>query len=256
MLGPRLWSVARTHRVLATVRFSDYFQYCSSKKTRPQPVRSWFVPNGSLNKVDEYTSHNLMFGIWNMQLWTAHLFVVSDFWYLQNWASCFEIIAIVGQKLGFWATACSHLNISKIGDGEKMHRAELHILRTKQWTLWSIFVAVMWWFFHKIIDFWWGKDVVTSVSNGSGQPASGPGLDRKNRSVRFQTLPKTRPADCWRAKPRPVPVNPRVSPGLARPVSSDLRFCISGFTFMVAFRYAIVNRKILTLVLHASFSTY
>jgi len=95
-----------------------------------------------------------------------------------------------------------------------------------------------------------------SVSNGSGYPASGPGLDCKNGSVRFQNRPKTRPADSWRAKPGPVPVNPRVSPGLAGPVGSNLRFCVSGFTFMVAFRYATVNRKILTMVRHGSFSTY
>jgi len=86
--------------------------------------------------------------------------------------------------------------------------------------------------------------------------AMGPGLDSKNGSVRFQNRPKTRPSDSWRAKRRPVPVNPLVSPGLARPVGSNLRFCVSGFTFMVAFRYGTGNRKILTTVCHGSFSTY
>jgi len=36
-----------------------------------------------------------------MQLWTAHHLVVSDFRYLQNSASCFEIIAIFGPKTRF-----------------------------------------------------------------------------------------------------------------------------------------------------------
>ena len=56
-----------------------------------------------------------------------------------------------------------------------------------------------------------------SVSKGSGWPASGPGLDRENVSVRFQTNQETRPADSWRAKPGPVPVNLRVSPGWLDP---------------------------------------
>jgi len=86
--------------------------------------------------------------------------------------------------------------------------------------------------------------------------ATGPGLDRKNGSVWFQTRPKTRPTDSWRAKPGPVPVNLRASQGLARPVRSNLRFCVSGFTFMVAFRYATANRKVLTLVCRGSFSAY
>ena len=83
-----------------------------------------------------------------------------------------------------------------------------------------------------------------------GNRPSGPGLDCNNGSVRFQTRPKTRPADSWPAKPGPIPVNPRVSQGLARPVGSNLRLCVSGFTFRVAFRYAAANRKVLTLVCH------
>jgi hypothetical protein len=35
--------------VLATVPFLDRFYYSGSNKTRPQLVRSGFVPNGSLN---------------------------------------------------------------------------------------------------------------------------------------------------------------------------------------------------------------
>jgi hypothetical protein len=94
------------------------------------------------------------------------------------------------------------------------------------------------------------------VSNRSGQPTSGPGLDCKNRSARFQTCPKTKHCDCWRAKPGPVPANPRIWPGLARPVGCNLWGCILGFTCMVAFTYATVNCKISTLVRHSSFSTY
>jgi len=86
--------------------------------------------------------------------------------------------------------------------------------------------------------------------------ATGPDLDHKNWSVQFQNRPKTRPADSWRAKPGLVPVNPWVSPGLGRPVGYNLQFWVSGFTFMVAFRYATVNRKILTLVRHSSFLMY
>jgi hypothetical protein len=86
--------------------------------------------------------------------------------------------------------------------------------------------------------------------------ATGPGFDRKNGSVWFQNSPKTQPAESWRAKPGPRPVNPRVSSGLARPGGSNLQFCVSDFTFMVALRYATDNRKIFTLVRHGSFSTY
>jgi len=95
-----------------------------------------------------------------------------------------------------------------------------------------------------------------SVSNGSGKTGSGPGLDRKNGSVRFQTRPQTRPAASWRAKPRPVPGNPRVSTDLARPVGSNLRIRVSGFTFMVAFRYATVDCKIAPLVRYSPFRMY
>jgi len=61
------------------------------------------------------------------------------------------------------------------------------------------------------------------------------------------------PTDCYRATPGPIPVSPWVLLGLARPVGSNLRFHVSCFTFIVAFRYATVNRKILTLVRHSSF---
>jgi len=60
--------------------------------------------------------------------------------------------------------------------------------------------------------------------------ATGPGLDQKNGSVRFQNRPKTQTAASWRAKPVPVPVNRRVLPSLARPVGSNLRFSFWGFS--------------------------
>ena len=52
--------------------------------------------------------------------------------------------------------------------------------------------------------------------------ASGLGLNRKNLLVRFQNQPNTRAA--------PIHVNPRVLPGSARPVGSNVQFCITGFT--------------------------
>jgi len=95
-----------------------------------------------------------------------------------------------------------------------------------------------------------------SVSNGSWWAPSGPGLDYPNWSVRFQTRPSSRPARSWRVEPGPIPRNPRVSPDVATPVSSNLRFCISGFRFVVAFRYATDNRQILTLLYHGLLSMY
>jgi len=73
----------------------------------------------------------------------------------------------------------------------------------------------------------WGRD---SVSNRSREPASGPGLDRKNGSVQFQTCPKTRPSTSWWSNPGPVPINPWVLLGSAGPVCSNFRLCISGST--------------------------
>jgi hypothetical protein len=55
----------------------------------------------------------------------------------------------------------------------------------------------------------------------------GLGLDRITGSVRFQNRSITRQAASWRTKPVPVPVNPLVVPGLARPVGSNLRFLFS-----------------------------
>jgi hypothetical protein len=98
--------------VLATVPFSDRFYYSSSMKTRTCPVWTRFVPNGSLNQVHEYSSDNFVFGTRIMQLQMAHLLVVSDFWYLQNSVSCFEIIVIFGVKTMF--LGCRLLRIQDI----------------------------------------------------------------------------------------------------------------------------------------------
>jgi len=95
-----------------------------------------------------------------------------------------------------------------------------------------------------------------SVRTRSGYPTSGPDLDRKNGSVWFPTRPKSWTADCGRANPGPVPVNLRVWPGLATPAGSNLWFCILGYTFTVAFRYATVYHIILTLGLLGLFSMY
>jgi len=69
-----------------------------------------------------------------------------------------------------------------------------------------------------------------NVSNGSGLPASGPGSDRKNSLLWFQTHSKTRTAASLWAKPIPLPINPQVLPCVARPVGSILRFRFPGFS--------------------------
>jgi hypothetical protein len=68
--------------VLAMIPYSDRFYYSGSMKTRTWPVRSVFVPNGSLTKVHEYSSDTLVFGTCNMELQMVHRLVVSDFWYI------------------------------------------------------------------------------------------------------------------------------------------------------------------------------
>jgi hypothetical protein len=60
----------------------------------------------------------------------------------------------------------------------------------------------------------------------------------------------------WRAKPGPVPLNPGILMGLAIPVGSNLRFRVSGFTFMVAFTYTTVERKIAPQVRYSLFRMY
>jgi hypothetical protein len=109
------------------------------------------------------------------------------------------------------------------------------------------FVKGIWSFIHIVIN---------SVSNRSGLAARGPGMDRDSRLVLFQTCPKTWPADSWQVQPRPVPFNHQVLPSLAIPVGCNLWFCVSGYTFIVVFRYGTVNRKRLTMVRHGIFWTY
>jgi hypothetical protein len=72
-------------------------------KTYPQAVRSGIVQNGSFNSALEYLSNNLVFVTWNMELLMPHPLALSDFWYLQNSVSCFEIIVIFGRKTRFLA---------------------------------------------------------------------------------------------------------------------------------------------------------
>jgi len=94
------------------------------------------------------------------------------------------------------------------------------------------------------------------VSNGSGKPASSPGLDNKNGSDQCQTRPNTIPTNTWRANPGHEPVYLQVLPGLGRHVSSNLQFCVLGFTFMVIIWYATVNREILSSVQQRLFLMY
>jgi hypothetical protein len=85
-------------------------------------------------------------------------------------------------------------------------------------------------------------------------------------SVRVGTEPRalvgnsnrqaTRLADAWGVEPPPVPVNPSFLHGLTIPVGSNHRFCIPGFTFMIAFRYATDNHEMMILVRHGSFSMH
>jgi len=72
---------------------------------------------------------------------------------------------------------------------------------------------------------------------GLGNPPAVRVRMAKNRSVQFHTRPKTLPAASWRGKPGPVPVNPRVLPGLARPVGSNLRFWCPGFSNYISKMY-------------------
>jgi len=93
------------------------------------------------------------------------------------------------------------------------------------------------------------KDL-NSVSNGSRFGPQKRVSSVPDQSKHFYTLSLGRP------RPGHVPVNPRISPGLARRVGSNLWFCISSFTLNVAFRYGTVNRKILSFVCDGSISSY
>jgi hypothetical protein len=87
-----------------------------------------------------------------------------------------------------------------------------------------------------------------SASNGSRSPASGPGLNRKNGSVRFQNRPKTRLGG-----PNPYPY--ASTRGFCR-VWLDPSVPVSGspfrvVLFMVTVTYVTVMCKISTLVHHS-----
>jgi hypothetical protein len=90
----------------------------------------------------------------------------------------------------------------------------------------------------------------------SGYPASVRVGTEPKALGRVRNRQKIRPANSWQAQPGPISVKLRTLPGLARPIGSNLRVCISGFTFIVAFRYAADNRKILTVVNYGLFSMH
>jgi len=100
------------------------------------------------------------------------------------------------------------------------------------------------------------RSPVLSVSDGSGLPACRLGLDQKNGIDRFQNRPDKRSAASKRSKPGRGPVEPRVSPGLARPVRSDLRVWVSGFSIYGRIQYPTVNCILFTMVLHYHFVMY
>ena len=111
----------------------------------------------------------------------------------------------------------------------------------------------------------WGNDSYGYLEGGSvqlvlatvlGYPASVRVGTEPKAPVRLRHRQATQPADSWRAKPGPIPVYMWVWPGLARPVTSNLQFCVTGFTFMVTFRYATDNMKILIIVHHGLFSMH
>jgi len=66
-----------------------------------------------------------------------------------------------------------------------------------------------------------------SVSNGSGKPASGVGLERKRGLDWSKTCPTTWPTASYESEPQLVTITPQVWLGLARPVGSNLLFCVS-----------------------------
>jgi len=104
LLGPEPFVVTNSiciPQVLVIVLFLDCVYFRGSTKTRPEVVWTWLVQNGSFNYLLECSSDTLVFGTWNMELQMAHLLAVSGFWYLQNSASCSEIIVIIGRKTGF-----------------------------------------------------------------------------------------------------------------------------------------------------------
>jgi hypothetical protein len=83
-------------------------------------------------------------------------------------------------------------------------------------------------------------------------------VDREHKSVCDQTRLKIRPTHNWQVKPGrgPIPINPWDSPGLARPVHSNIRYRLLHFILIVTFMDVTVDRNILTLVSHSPFAMY
>ena len=82
------------------------------------------------------------------------------------------------------------------------------------------------------------------------------GLDRKNGSVLSWNGPKTQLDASWLCKPCPIPVKPRVVPGVARPVGSNLQLCILGCCIYGFIQIYYRCRKILTMVRYCLFWMY
>jgi len=59
-------------------------------------------------------------------LWRSLIFDI-----FKTQQAALKLLSFWAEKRGFWATACRTLKIAKIGDRQKMRRAELHILHTK-----------------------------------------------------------------------------------------------------------------------------
>jgi len=101
------------------------------------------------------------------------------------------------------------------------------------WTWWSIEVrdtlqgnyhVKMAMHLRAMIEWVW-----SSIGNGWGEPASGPGLDHINRLVWLQNRLLTQSPAYWWAKHCQVPVNPGSLLGSIRPVGSNHWFWFSGF---------------------------
>jgi hypothetical protein len=80
--------------------------------------------------------------------------------------------------------------------------------------------------------------------------------DRTANTVQFEFHhgPKSRPSALWRAIPGLVPVNPRVLPGLAKPLGLNLTFWLSGISIYGSIQISYC--KILTLVYCCPFLMY
>jgi len=84
-----------------------------------------------------------------------------------------------------------------------------------------------------------GMDIL--LATGPGNPPVVRVWTAKMCQFGYSPVKETHPAEYWRAKSGPVMVDLWVSPVFPRPYCSNLRFCVSGFTFVVAWRFATVS---------------